>query len=175
MDITAFSIDLIKYALAGCIVVSLANWMYWTKYNSYTFKLKLLEKKHASNKDILPLRLQAYERLILFVERINPANLLVRLHEQGLSAADFEQRLIDEIRAEYQHNVTQQLYVSDAAWSVTKQLKDNTVALIRNAGMGLQVSTSAKELGAILLGHVAALDENPYELALKAIKSELMG
>lgn len=175
MDITAFSIDLIKYVLAGCIVASLANWMYWTKYNTYAFKLKILEKKHASNKDILPLRLQAYERLILFVERINPASLLVRLLEQDLSAADFEQRLVNDIRAEYQHNVTQQLYVSDAAWSVTKQLKDNTVALIRNAGTGLQASASAKELSTMLLRHIAALDENPYELALKTIKSELMG
>ena len=174
MDITAFSIEVIKYALAGCIVASLANWMYWTKYNSYAFKLKILEKKQASNKEILPLRLQAYERLILFVERINPVNLLVRLLEQDLSAADFEQRLINEIRAEYQHNVTQQLYVSDTAWSVTKQLKDNTVALVRNAGMGLQASANAKELSTVLLGHIAALEENPYELALNTIKSELM-
>ncbi|GGC32418.1 hypothetical protein GCM10011386_25720 [Parapedobacter defluvii] len=174
MDITAFSLDLIKYVLAGCIVVGLANWMFWTKYNSYTFKLKMLEKKHAVNKDLLPLRLQAYERLILFAERINPANLLIRLHEQGLSAEDFEQHLVNEIRAEYQHNVTQQLYVSNAAWSVTKQIKDNTVALIRNARTGLQAGASAKELSNVILGHVAALDENPYELALKTIKNELM-
>lgn len=175
MDITVFFIDLIKYALAGCVVVSLANWMFWTKYGSYTFRLKMLEKKHASDKDILPLRLQAYERLILFVERISPVNMLVRLHEQDLSAADFEQHLISEIRAEYQHNVTQQLYVSDVAWSVISQLKDNTVALIRNAGMGLQAAASAKDLSTVLLGHIAALDDNPYELALKTIKNELMG
>jgi len=175
MDITTFLIDLLKYLLAGCMVVSLANWLYWTQYNRYAFKLKMLEKRQASAKAVLPLRLQAYERLVLFVERIDPANLVVRVHEPGLLAADFEQRLIDEIRAEYQHNVTQQLYVNDVAWSVTKQLKDNTVALIRNAGAGLSASADAKELGTVLLGHVAALDENPYELGRKTIKNELMG
>jgi len=175
MDITAFLIDFLKYVLAGCVVVSLANWMYWTKYNSYAFKLKVLENRQASNKEVLPLRLQAYERLILFVERIDPTNLVIRVHEQDLSAADFEQRLIQEIRAEYQHNVTQQLYVSHAAWAVTKQLTDHTVALIRNAGAGLPTTADAKELGKVLLGHVAALDENPYDLARTTIKNELMG
>ena len=175
MDISAFLIDLVTYVLAGCIVVCLANWLYWTKYNSYAFKLKMLERRQAVDKEMLPLRLQAYERLILFVERIDPANLVVRVHEQGLTAADFEQRLIHEIRAEYQHNVTQQLYVNEAAWAVAKQLKDNTVALIRNTGGGLAASADAKELGTVLLTHVAALEENPYELARKAIKNELMG
>jgi hypothetical protein len=175
MDIIAFSIDVVKYVLAGCMVVGLANWMFWKKYNGYTFRLKMLEQKHAAKKDILPLRLQAYERLILFAERINPANLLVRLHQQGTDAEEFEQRLINEIRAEYEHNITQQLYVSDVAWSVTRQLKDNTVALIRNAGKGLQANASAKELSTVLLSHIAALDGNPYEIAVRTIKNELMG
>ncbi len=174
MDIAVFSIDLIKYVLAGGIVVSLANWMFWKKYNAHAFRLKMLEKKHAASKDLLPMRLQAYERLILFVERIDPVNMVVRLHEQDLSATEFEYRLVSEIRAEYQHNCTQQLYVSDVAWSVTKQLKDNTVALIRNAGVGLPAGAGARELGNVLLGHIASLEENPYQLALKTIKNELL-
>ncbi|WP_262245873.1 DUF7935 family protein [Parapedobacter soli] len=175
MDIASFSLDIFKYVFAGCVVVGVGNWMFWTKYNSHVFRLKTLEAKYAANKEVLPLRLQAYERLVLLIERINPANAAVRLHMSGLSAKEFERRLVDEIRAEYQHNITQQLYVSDVAWSVTGQVKDNTVALIRNAGAGLPSTATAKELSTVLLAHIAALEENPYDMALKTIKSQLVG
>lgn len=173
LDITAFLIDVSKYILAGCVVAGVANWMFWPKYNSHIFRIKLLDMNHTAKKELLPLRLQAYERIVLFIERINPPNLLLRLHEPGLSAEDFGHLLVNEIRSEYQHNITQQLYVSDAAWSVTKQLKDRTVALIRNAVAGLPATAKAKELSAVILAHVAELAENPYELGLKTIKSEL--
>src|SRR5690554_3236602 len=163
MDIVSFSIDLFKYVLAGCLVAGVANWMFWTKYANHAFRIKALEARHAEKKDVLPLRLQAYERMVLFVERINPANMAARLHKPELTAKTFEHLLIDEIRAEYQHNITQQLYVTDAAWSVTKRAKDNTVALIRNAGAGLPANATAKELSTVLLAHIAALDENPYD------------
>ncbi|MFC3198349.1 hypothetical protein ACFOET_12065 [Parapedobacter deserti] len=175
MDITSFSLDLIKYTLAGCIVVGVANWMFWPKYNNHVFRVKSFDLKRITNKELLSLRLQAYERIVLLIERINPANLLLRLHEPGLAASDFQQLLINEIRAEYQHNITQQLYVSDIAWGITRQLKDQTVALIRNAGGGLPATASAKDFSNLLLSHIAELDENPYDLALKTIKSELGG
>ncbi|SFB93234.1 hypothetical protein SAMN05421747_102185 [Parapedobacter composti] len=175
IDIISFFIDVLKYTLAGCAVVGVANLIFWPKYNNQVFRLKVLDARHASQKEVLPLRLQAYERLVLFVERINPSNLLVRLHEPGLKAVDFQHMLLNEIRAEYQHNITQQLYVSDTAWAVTKQLKDQTIALIRNAVAGLPDTASAKELSTVLLNHVAAMEENPYSLALKTIKNELAG
>ncbi len=175
MDIASFSLDLFKYILAGCAVAGIANWMFWTKYNNHVFRLKMLEARHAAKKEVLPLRLQAYERLVLLIERINPAHAAVRLHQPGLGASKFEQLLIEEIRAEYQHNITQQLYVSDVAWSVTERVKDNTVALIRNAATGLSAGATAKELSTVLLAHIAALDANPYDMALKTIKSELVG
>lgn len=175
MDIALFSLDIFKYVLAGCAVAGVANWMFWTKYNSHAFRLKALEVQHAAKKDVLPLRLQAYERLVLLIERMNPAHAAVRLHDPDLDAKAFEHLLIEEIRAEYQHNLTQQLYVSDMAWSVTQRVKDNTVALIRNAGAHLSQDATAKEFSAVLLKHIAALDENPYDMALKTIKSQLTG
>lgn len=174
-DIITFFIDIIKYIVAGGVVVALANWLFWPQYTSRILRLKSLDIARDVKKEVLPLRLQAYERVVLFVERINPANLLVRLHQPGLSALDFQQLLLNEIRSEYQHNITQQLYVSDLAWSVTKQLKDNTVALVRNAMSALPTTASAKELSTVLLAHVAEMDENPYDVVLKAIKDELPG
>lgn len=175
MDIAAFFLDLFTYILAGCVVAAAANWMFWTKYNSHAFRLKTMEARQAATKDVLPLRLQAYERLVLLVERINPAHAAIRLYNPDLDAKAFEHLLIDEIRAEYQHNITQQLYVSEEAWSVTERIRDNTIALIRNAGAGLPAGATAKELSTVLVAHITALDENPYNIALKTIKNQLMG
>ncbi len=174
-EIISFFIDIIKYTVAGSIVVALANWLFWPRYSDQVLRLKTLDLARDAKKEVLPLRLQAYERIVLFVERINPSNMLVRLHEPNLSALDFQHILLNEIRSEYQHNITQQLYVSDVAWSITKQLKDNTVALIRNAIVGLPNGASAKELSAVLLTHIAEMDENPYDVVLKTIKNELQG
>ena len=175
MDIFSFLLDIFKYVLAGCAVVGVANWIFWIKYNAHVFRLKTLEMKSAARKEIQPLQLQAYERLVLLVERINPANAAVRLYNPDLDASAFEHLLVDEIRAEYEHNITQQLYVNEVAWSVTVQTKERTIALIRNAGSGLPAGATAKDLSTVLLTHVAALDENPYNMALKTIKSQLMG
>lgn len=173
MDIAAFFIDLIKYTLAGSLVLGAAYWIYWPRYNQHVFRLKMLELKRETKKELLPLRLQAYERIVLFVERINPVNLVVRLHEPQLSAADFHQLLLREIRSEYEHNITQQLYVSDRAWGVTRQLKDQTVALIRNAVAGLPDTSTAKELSTTILSHLSQLEDDPYRTALGIIKNEL--
>ena len=175
MDIITFFIDIIKYIVAGSVVVAVANWLFWPQYNSRALRLKSLDMARDVKKEVLPLRLQAYERVVLLVERINPAHLLVRLHQPSLSALDFQHILLNEIRSEYQHNITQQLYVSDLAWSVTKQLKDNTVALIRNTMSTLPATASAKEFNALLLTHIAEMEENPYDLALRTIKNELPG
>lgn len=174
MDVFSFLLDVFKYVIAGGVVVGLAHWMFWAKYNSHVFRLKSWEAGNAAKKEVLPLRLQAYERLVLLIERINPTNAVVRLHQPDLDAKAFEHLLMEEIRAEYQHNITQQLYVSDLAWATTVRVKDNTVALIRNASAGLPANATAKDLSSVLLGHVAALEENPYDIALKTIKSQLM-
>jgi|SRR5690606_907972 len=173
MDITAFFIDVVKFALSGCFVIAAAYAIFWPRYNHHIFRLKMLEVTRDTKKELLPLRLQAYERIVLFVERINPVNMVIRLHESNLNVPDFQQLLIHEIRTEYQHNITQQLYVSDRAWAVTEQLKERTIALIRNAAAGLPAGAGAKELSTVILSHITQLEDDPYRAAVKAIKSEL--
>ena len=175
MDITAFLIDVLGYTLAGSLVVGVAYLTFWPRYDRHVFGAKMLEMKQAERKELLPLRLQAYERLALLVERINPVNLVVRLHDPGLNAKDFQQLLLQEIRSEYEHNVTQQLYVTDRAWEITRGLKDRTMALVRNASAGLADTATARDLSTVLLSHLAQLEEDPYRLALHTIKNELQG
>src|SRR5690606_18732338 len=100
----------------------------------------------ASLETTLPLRLQAYERLTLFIERINPTNMLVRVHVSGTTVRELQQFLVDEIRTEHQHNITQQLYVSAQAWAVVSRIKEDSIGMINSAASGLSPEASSVEL-----------------------------
>src|SRR6476646_10275760 len=117
MDIVFFLLDIVKYSISGVIIIFAAYFIVKGQFDNH-YNLKALEYKTLVAKDVLPLRLQAYERLILFVERINPTNLLVRLHISGMSAKEMQNLILIEVRAEYQHNISQQLYITNDSWAI---------------------------------------------------------
>lgn len=170
--ITYFFVDVLKFVLAGTLIVFIA----WQIIKSEIEKLnqsKLLDLKRASLETTLPLRLQAYERLTLFLERINPSNMLVRVHVAGTSVREIQQFLVAEIRTEHQHNITQQLYVSAQAWAVTNRIKEDTISLINNTAAGLSPDASSLELSKVILNHLAGLEENPYDAGLMLLKHDM--
>ena len=142
---------------------------YLDKSNS----LQLLDLKKSINSQTLPLRLQAYERLVLFTDRINPANLLIRLNGNGYTAAELHSIIVAEVRNEYQHNVTQQIYVSDRAWAVTKRVKEDTLSVVNNAVKALPENATGLDLGKIILNHLSRLEDNPYDIATNLIRKDL--
>lgn len=137
------------------------------------FRIKQLELSKETRAHLLPLRLQAHERLIVFVDRLNPANLLVRLHQQGIELSTLQAGILNEIKSEYQHNITQQLYVDSVTWVVVKKLKDDTVAMINHAVKGLPNDSNGIELSKAVLQHMATLAENPYDLTIELIKKDI--
>ncbi|WP_090556809.1 DUF7935 family protein [Pedobacter hartonius] len=122
---------------------------------------------------LLQLRLQAYERMIVFVDRLNPSNLFLRLYEQGIPAAGLQAIILNEVRSEYQHNVSQQLYINAASWDVLRKLKDDTIVMVNNAVNGLPEDASGKDLSRKVLEHMAGIAANPYELTIKLIKQDI--
>ncbi|QDW28085.1 hypothetical protein [Pedobacter sp. KBS0701] len=137
------------------------------------FDLRNIELNKESRAHILPLRLQAHERLIIFVDRINPANLLVRLHQQGIAIATLQAGILNEIRSEYQHNITQQLYVDSVTWSIVQKLKDDTIAMVNNTVQGLPADANGIELSKAILQQMAGIDDNPYDLTIELIKKDI--
>jgi hypothetical protein len=172
MNVTVYFLDILKYTSAGLIVFFIGFYVIKTHYEKIKM-LGILELKKTGQAHILPLRLQAYERMILFVERINPANMLVRLHVSDISASEMHHVIISEIRTEFQHNISQQLYTSAQAWMVVKRLKDDTIALVNNTTRSLSDNASALELNKAILIHLSGLDENPYDSALTIIKHDI--
>jgi len=172
MEINSFFYQVAIIALAGIIIVGFAY--YLLKNDIYNYlKMKGAAVQVKQEDSLMPLRLQAYERLILFVERINPTNILIRLHQQGISVTQLQTLVISEINAEFQHNITQQLYISAGTWDVVKKLKDDTVSMISNATKGLQEDSSGIDLSKRVLQHMMTMDKNPYDLTLELIKKDV--
>lgn len=98
-----------------------------------------------------PLRLQAYERLVLLAERIALPNLIARVSQPGLTARDMQFLLIESIKQEYEYNASQQIYVSETAWDAVRSLRDQTLLMINSIAKSLSPDATATELNKRLM------------------------
>lgn len=168
----SYLLDIFKYALAGIGVVLVA--LYLIKpYIQRSERIQMLELRKATHHQTLPLRLQAYERVVLFIERINPANLLIRVNAPMFGKDELLNLLMTEIRTEYQHNVTQQIYVSSEAWAVVRKIKDDTVNLVTNVIRTLPEDANGLDASKVILSHLGQLEENPYDDAIAVVKRDM--
>jgi hypothetical protein len=98
-----------------------------------------------------PLRLQAYERLVLLCERIALPNLISRVSQPGLSAREMQFLLLESIKQEYEYNASQQIYVSEAAWNAVRSLRDQNLLMINSIAKSLPQEATASELNRRLM------------------------
>jgi hypothetical protein len=127
------------------------------------------EKKSQAQKLLLPVRLQAYERLVLFLERIQPSGLVTRLIGQGDSVSQFQMLLIRTIREEFEHNLSQQLYVSESAWQMVKAAREEVVQLINRSAGNLSAEAGAADLAReVIVGRIVLIEE-----AIARLKEEV--
>lgn len=134
-------------------------------------KKRILELRHHSKSVITPLRLQAYERMAMFLERIEPNQLILRLNNPQLTAFQFQMLLISSIRSEYEHNLSQQIYFSEALWNQIKMAKEETIKIINLSAGGLSEAAMATDLATNILEHIA--DHAPSAAAMKTLKEEI--
>jgi hypothetical protein len=130
--------------------------------------------KNAGNSQmLLPLRLQAYERLILLLERITPAQAINRALQPGMTTYQFQLILIQNIREEFEHNVAQQIYVSPSGWAMIKSAKEEIIRLINTLAAQTDAGSGAGELAKAILENWAQLDPNPVQAAIDQLKAEV--
>jgi hypothetical protein len=118
------------------------------------------------------MRIQAYERLILFLERISPDNLLLRLKNQARTNYDLHLAILQQIRSEYEHNISQQLYVSDAVWSRVKETKEQVTMYINDIAKGVDPDADSIGLAKLILDKLMEDRESPVSETIKEIKAE---
>jgi len=168
-----YLVEQVLILVAGGVITVLIAWHFIKNDIQKYLNLPAAKTVKENDNPLLPLRLQAHERLIIFIERLNPSNLFIRLNEQGLSAKELQYIILHEIRSEYQHNVSQQLYINSASWNIMLKLKEDTIALINNAMAGLPAEASGTDLSKKVLEHLSEIEESPYTLMLEVIKQDI--
>ena len=135
-------------------------------------QLRLMEIKQGQLGTTLPLRLQAYERLSLFCERISIPNLILRLKTEGMQAGALRVALMLAIQQEFEHNVTQQVYVSQNLWEIIKISRTDSVNLVNSVAEGVDPKADADELVQALFKVMEERGASPLTMALTGIKKE---
>jgi hypothetical protein len=136
-------------------------------------ELRKLEVRSRSIETLLPSRLQAYERMTLFLERISPQNLLVRLTAPGMPAREFHQLLLAEIRNEYNHNASQQVYMSEDVWNLLKGAKEDLIVTINDASSEMGPESSSLDLSKKIFERSVNKPVDPIAHALTELKKEI--
>ena len=134
---------------------------------------KIIDIKIKNTETVLPIRLQAYERICLFLERISPNNLVIRLNDASLSAAQFQQVLVNEIRQEFNHNLSQQVYLSDEAWEMVKNAMEDIVSVVNIAAQQLKGDDKSVDLAKRIFELMMEKNNDPVLIALKKVKDEI--
>ena len=136
-------------------------------------ELKKLEVRARSIETILPARVAAYERMTLFIERITPQNLLVRLNNPDYKARDLQKVLLDEIRNEYNHNVSQQVYMSEDVWNLIRNGKEDLVIMINDAAQSMTPESTGIDLAKKIFQMTMDKKVDPLAHALSELKKEI--
>lgn len=121
---------------------------------------------------VLPLQLSAYERLVLLIDRINPQNLINRIYTPEFTVVDMQIAMVQTIKAEFDHNISQQIYVSATAWETVKTFKEQTITLINQIASQLPQDAPAKELNKQILEVYLQAEELPSEVAAQILNAE---
>ena len=136
-------------------------------------KKRNLEARQASSKAVTPVRLQAYERMVLYLERITPDHLLMRVYKKGMSAKLLHTEMIQAIREEFEHNLAQQIYISKPSWELVKTTKEEVIKLVNLAHNQMEDDSSGLEMSKMLIKMSSELDKVPTHVAIDYIKNEV--
>jgi hypothetical protein len=176
MDYMNSILEILKYILPS-IVVFLTAYYFLKQFLENEHKKRMLELKMKSQSNnqgfITPIRLQAYERIVLFMERISPGSLILRVSEPNMNAIQMQTALIKDIRDEYEHNLSQQIYISQRSWELVKNAKDEMIQLISNAAVKVDKNANCTELAKEIFGLISNVEKLPVDFAIDYVKTEI--
>ena len=161
--------DILKIILPALMVVWVVSLMLKRQSESQE---QWINKQKSKHNPALNIRLKAYERLTLFVERISPEKIIQRLITPQMNCSQLQIKLLQTIREEYEHNLTQQLYVSDDAWQAISFSKESIIQLINASMSQVKAENSALKLSQVIIENYQKVETTPTEAALRQLKGE---
>jgi hypothetical protein len=167
----AFFLDFLKYLLPA-LVIFLVVYYQQKAFFDDKYQKRMIDLRKEQEKTLLPLKLQAYERMILFIERISPESLVMRIHQPGISASQLKMDLIASINQEFGHNISQQLYVSAQCWQMIRVVKEEMINLINTSYANLGPNCEGIDLSKAIFEEIINLNDSPTHKALVFVKQE---
>lgn len=191
MDLLTFCFELLKAVLPFCIswatVYVVIRIIYDNEQDkrNVDYNLRLQELAHtkqqqeqptntnAEKGEVVGIRLQAYERLVLFLERINPQSLILRIRQDEMTAPELQMALLINIRTEFEHNITQQLYVSPMVWNLISTSVEELITVISAVARQMSTDASGLDLSRAILQYFLNNDHTlALHQALESLKAE---
>ena len=165
--------------LTALLSVGLTGFLFYLIIKHYfdnQQKARMLEMKIDERRETLrvvsPIRLQAYERMVLFMERISPSSLVMRCYRPGMDAVQLRSALTSDIRREWEHNLSQQVYMSNEAWAKIRTAKEEMLSLVNNSAQAIPADATPDTLAGVIFATMAK-DRNPIDEAVEFLKAEI--
>lgn len=165
-------LEILKYLLPSLVVFAAAYFVIRSFLDHEVRQLRE-EKKDDTRKAVIPLRFQAYERIALLLERINPANMVLRVNKPGMSKEILQTELLRTVREEYEHNLAQQIYMSDKAWELVKGAKEEVLSDINTAAAKMTEKNTTADYGQMIINIHLERKSPAHTAALAFLKQEI--
>jgi len=165
-------LEIVKYILPS-VVVFITAYMLVGKFMQDKLNAEMREFKKQPQSIINPLKLQAYERLIVFLERISPQQLIQNNAGTGQTALQMKRIFMDAVNAEYNHNVSQQIYVSPQLWSLIKVVKEEVIDIINTSAESLGDQNTGLDLCKVIINRMIETQYQPTQKAIDFLKAEI--
>jgi hypothetical protein len=133
----------------------------------------VIELRAKNSETILPVRLQAYERMALFLERISPQNLIIRINQPGMTVTELHAVMVHEIREEYSHNLSQQVYMGAGVWALIRNAMEDMVSVSNTCAQQLDPQAPSVELARKIFEQMMNLGYDPVQNAMTELKGEV--
>ncbi|MDN3668261.1 hypothetical protein QWY93_02820 [Echinicola jeungdonensis] len=164
--------DLLKIILpAGLVIYGM--YVVTVSFLKKDRDMKLVELKTKNMEKVLPVRLQAGERLCLLLERLTPNNLVRRVSNHAYSAPELHSLLLSEVREEFNHNLSQQVYFSDETWEAVKKAVEDIVTVINRASQDIDQDSRGIDLAKRIFEITLEQKNDSIAFALNKVKSEI--
>lgn len=165
-------IDVLKIILPAVLVL-VTVFLLLDRQQRIDLKKKQIESKLKSDSTVLPIRLRAYERLMLVLERTAPNYLIVNTIKLGMTCIELQTQLIISIRKEFAHNVSQQIYVSTELWNTIKIAQESLIQLVNSCSVRMKPDDDATQLAKYIIQVYNDTEDLPTEKAIEFLKNEV--
>lgn len=167
-------LEILKFTIPALVVFAV-TYLSLRLYLQKEYRIKQIELKMAGIREAKPMRFQAYERITLLLERIALNNILHRVRKADMTVRDFQLAILSNIRSEFDHNVTQQVYVSIRLWNTVKAAKEEVISIVNRVAAELPPDAPGIELSKRIFAHLIEDEERtPTQRALEELKREVM-